>query len=150
MLLQVLYDNIHDKKRILTKKKIQKVALTIDGIVAKTSDGSSYKGDILVGADGNHSTVRDEMWQIADQLSPGWIGSNEHNRKLPESLSNTPQPLTSFPLQAQFVIMGAFLEYLNRARVSSMVRRPPYSRRTNLISSTAASTVVFTGSTSSS
>jgi 2-polyprenyl-6-methoxyphenol hydroxylase-like FAD-dependent oxidoreductase len=89
VLLRVLYDNVHDKTRILTKKKIQKVALTLDGVVARTSDGSSYEGDILVGADGMHSTVRDEMWQIADKLSPGWIRSDEHNRKLSESLSFT-------------------------------------------------------------
>ncbi|OBT85982.1 hypothetical protein VE02_06383 [Pseudogymnoascus sp. 03VT05] len=59
--LQVLYDNIQDKKKILTKKEIQEVDMTHDGVVVKTSDGSSYQGDILVGADGNHSTVRDRM-----------------------------------------------------------------------------------------
>ncbi|OBT77601.1 hypothetical protein VF21_04577 [Pseudogymnoascus sp. 05NY08] len=78
--LQVLYDNIQDKKKILTKKEIQEVDMTHDGVVVETSDGSSYQGDILVGADGNHSTVRDKMWQIADELSPGWIAPDEHSR----------------------------------------------------------------------
>lgn len=55
--------------------------MTHDGVVVKTSDGSSYQGDILVGTDGNHSTVRDKMWQIADELSPGWIAPDEHCRR---------------------------------------------------------------------
>lgn len=87
-LLQVLYDNIHDTRKVLTKKDVQKVDLVLDGIVAKTSDGSSYEGDILVGADGNHSTVRDEMWKIADKLAPGWFAPDEHNRKPPNPPSS--------------------------------------------------------------
>ncbi|KAL5350738.1 hypothetical protein ACLOAV_004307 [Pseudogymnoascus australis] len=77
--LQVLYDNIRDKNKILTKKKIHEVDVTHDGVVVKTSDGLSYQGDILVGTDGSHSTVRDKMWQIADKLSPGWIAPDEHS-----------------------------------------------------------------------
>ena len=79
--LQVLYDNIRDKKKILTKKEVQNVDMTHDGVVVKTSDGSSYQGDILAGTDGNHSTVRDKMWQIADESSPGWIAPDEHSRR---------------------------------------------------------------------
>jgi 2-polyprenyl-6-methoxyphenol hydroxylase-like FAD-dependent oxidoreductase len=79
--LQVLYDNIQDKSKILTKKEIWNVDVTHNGVVVKTSDGSLYNGDILVGADGNQSTVRDTMWQIADELSPGWISSDEHGRR---------------------------------------------------------------------
>ncbi|KFY40946.1 hypothetical protein V495_05159 [Pseudogymnoascus sp. VKM F-4514 (FW-929)] len=78
--LQVLYDNIQDKSKILTNKEIWNVDVTHNGVVVKTSDGSLYNGDILVGADGNQSTVRDTMWQIADELSPGWISSDEHGR----------------------------------------------------------------------
>ncbi|KAL6406619.1 FAD-binding domain containing protein [Ilyonectria robusta] len=77
MVLQVLYDNIRDKTKILTKKHVQKVDMTDDGVVVKTSDGSSYKGDILIGADGIHSSVRGEMWRIANEISPGWIPSDE-------------------------------------------------------------------------
>lgn len=77
MVLQVLYDNIRDKTKILTKKHVQKVDMTDDGVVVKTSDGSSYKGDILIGADGIHSSVRGEMWRNANEISPGWIPSDE-------------------------------------------------------------------------
>ncbi|KAH6871228.1 FAD-binding domain-containing protein [Thelonectria olida] len=79
MVLQVLYNNIRDKTRVLTKKCVKRVNLTNDGVVVKTSDGSSYAGDILVGADGIHSSVRGEMWRIANQMSPGWIPSSERS-----------------------------------------------------------------------
>ncbi|EXJ84881.1 hypothetical protein A1O3_05556 [Capronia epimyces CBS 606.96] len=78
MVLKVLYDNIRDKTKVLTKKKVQSVELTDDGVVVKTSDNSSYQGDILVGCDGIHSAVRGEMWRIANDLSPGWIAADEH------------------------------------------------------------------------
>lgn len=81
MVLQVLYDNIQDKKKVLTKKRLQKVDMTDGGVVVKTTDGSSYHGDILVGADGIHSTVREEMWRIANKLSPGWIAVDEYSRE---------------------------------------------------------------------
>lgn len=81
MVLQVLYDNIRDKTKILTNKRVQKVNLKDDGVIVQTSDGSIYKGDILVGADGIHSIVRGEMWRIANEMSPGWIPSNEHSCK---------------------------------------------------------------------
>lgn len=78
MVLQVLYDNIKDKTKVLTNKRVHKVHMTDAGVTVKTSDGSVYQGDILVGSDGIHSTVRDEMWRIANQERPGWIPADEH------------------------------------------------------------------------
>ncbi|KAK9777145.1 putative FAD-dependent monooxygenase andE [Seiridium cardinale] len=78
MVLQVLYNNIQDKTKILTRKRIQKVTVTTDGVVIRTSDNSLYEGDILVGADGIHSAVRGEMWRLANETSPGWIPPDEH------------------------------------------------------------------------
>lgn len=81
MVLQVLYDNIKDKKKVLTGKCVQSVDMTKNGVVVKTTDGSSYHGDILVGADGIHSTIREEMWKIAHKKSPGWIAADEYSRE---------------------------------------------------------------------
>lgn len=77
MVLRVLYDNIRDKQKVLTGKHVQHVQMKKDGVVVQTADGSSYEGDILVGADGIHSAVRGEMWRIANEMSPGWIPANE-------------------------------------------------------------------------
>jgi 2-polyprenyl-6-methoxyphenol hydroxylase-like FAD-dependent oxidoreductase len=81
MVLLVLYDNIKDKNKVLTTKRVQGVEITDDDVVVRTSDGSFYEGDILVGADGIHSTVRGEMWKIANKQSPGWIPSIEASGK---------------------------------------------------------------------
>lgn len=79
MVLQVLHENIKDKTKILTKKRVERVEVTDHGVVVTTSDKSSYKGDILIGADGIHSNVRGEMWRLANEMSPGWIPPEEHS-----------------------------------------------------------------------
>ncbi|KAF2804993.1 FAD-binding domain-containing protein [Mytilinidion resinicola] len=78
MVLQVLYDNIKDKSKVLTDKRVTKVEVNEKGVKAITSDGSVYTGDIMIGADGIHSQVRKEMWRIADEKSPGNIPASEH------------------------------------------------------------------------
>lgn len=79
MVLKVLYENIKDKSKVLTGKRVQNVELKEDGVLVKTDDGSLYTGDILVGADGIHSLVRSEMWRLADKMLPGWIPPEEKN-----------------------------------------------------------------------
>lgn len=69
MLLQVLYDNLNLKERVLRRKRVVRVD-TIEGCVhIQTEDGSRYTGDIVIGADGVHSAVRREMWR--DSLEAG-------------------------------------------------------------------------------
>lgn len=70
MLLQVLYDNIKDKSKILTNKRVVKVELDEDSVRAVTTDNSVFQGDIIIGADGIHSTIRDEMWRLAGGKLP--------------------------------------------------------------------------------
>jgi 2-polyprenyl-6-methoxyphenol hydroxylase-like FAD-dependent oxidoreductase len=50
-----------------------------DYIEVSTASGMIFKGDLIVGADGIHSTVRREMWRIANDVEPGYIStpSNE-------------------------------------------------------------------------
>lgn len=77
MILQILYDHIKDKSKVLIEKRVSKVNLLDDGVEVETQDGSLYKGDILVGADGVHSKVKSEMWRIADAIEPGYIPESE-------------------------------------------------------------------------
>ncbi len=46
----------------------------------RCEDGSNYAGDIIAGADGIFSTVRQEMWRTADQEDPGFISKEEKGR----------------------------------------------------------------------
>lgn len=77
MLLKVLYENIRDKSKVLTGKKVTRVEISDHGSTAITDDGTRYSGDIVVGADGVHSTVRDEMWRLANKLEPGSFDPSE-------------------------------------------------------------------------
>lgn len=73
MLIQMLYENLSDKSKIITSKAVVKVEqIQSSGkIRVITSDETVFEGDILVGADGIHSSVRREMWRIANETQPG-------------------------------------------------------------------------------
>ncbi|KAE8139749.1 hypothetical protein BDV38DRAFT_241112 [Aspergillus pseudotamarii] len=60
--LQTLYNKVQNKSKILTGKRVQTIDNSDPTMVnVITTDGSIYSGDIVVGADGIHSTVRQEM-----------------------------------------------------------------------------------------
>ncbi|KAF9916038.1 hypothetical protein BX616_004769, partial [Lobosporangium transversale] len=71
-------------EKILLGKRILSLSQDDDSVTIKCSDGTSYKGDILVGADGAYSAVRQSLYQLmakngealgtdADDLTAGHI-----------------------------------------------------------------------------
>lgn len=71
-LLLVLYHSIQDHSKIHVESEVDKIE-ELDGFVrVVTTNGKSFKGDIVVGADGAYSQVREEMWRIADKETPGY------------------------------------------------------------------------------
>ncbi|KAF5005580.1 hypothetical protein FDECE_7987 [Fusarium decemcellulare] len=76
-LLQVLYDNINDKSKVMTNKRVMKVELNANTVTAVASDASTFEGDILIGADGVHSSIRGEMRRLARDRQPNWFETNE-------------------------------------------------------------------------
>ncbi|KAF9415806.1 hypothetical protein BGZ94_010394 [Podila epigama] len=67
LLRQIPPERVFIGKRILSYKE------TDDGVVVHCSDNSQYKGDILVGADGAYSAVRQQMYKElkkANRLPP--------------------------------------------------------------------------------
>ena len=71
MLLEVLYSHIIDKSKLLVQKRVTTVQYGEGYVEVITTDGSRYHGDILVGADGTHSRVREEMVRLATELGVG-------------------------------------------------------------------------------
>ncbi|KAF7351055.1 Monooxygenase FAD-binding protein [Mycena sanguinolenta] len=71
MAIEVLYNNLKDKSKVLVDKRVVTVTPLANGVQVTTKDGATYTGDILVGADGVHSTIRKEMWRLDDELAPG-------------------------------------------------------------------------------
>lgn len=47
------------------------------GARVETKDGSVFTGDMVIGADGVRSTVRSQLWHIADAESPGYIPNSD-------------------------------------------------------------------------
>jgi len=79
MLIQILYDNIEDKSKVLTSEKVVSIENTPSHVTVTTQTGNYFTGDIVVGADGIHSTVRKQMWQEAQRTDPTWIDPSEEN-----------------------------------------------------------------------
>lgn len=58
----------HSKGTILTNKRVSRVQQSEkDGATVFCTDGSSYHGDVVVGADGVHSAVRNELWRTLEE-----------------------------------------------------------------------------------
>lgn len=65
-MLNCIYNQIDDKSRIHTQTCVASFAETEDGVEVVTDKGETFKGDILLGADGIHSTIRKLM---ADKIA---------------------------------------------------------------------------------
>lgn len=77
MAIEVFYNRLEDNSKVLVNRRVAEVKPLATGIQVTTQDGSTYTGDIAVGADGVHSTVRKIMWEIGDKLSPGYLPKSD-------------------------------------------------------------------------
>ena len=93
--LEVLWQNLPDKSKVLFNKKVANIVENDDGVEVFLSDGTSEKGDIVVGADGVHSTVREKMWECANRLEPGIIDVKEKKGTDGRFHDKTSRPLIS-------------------------------------------------------
>jgi 2-polyprenyl-6-methoxyphenol hydroxylase-like FAD-dependent oxidoreductase len=76
--LKTIYGNLKDKSKVLVNKGIASVEHSKSGVTAICDDGSTYQGDILIGADGVRSTVREEMWRLADSTVPALVKNDKN------------------------------------------------------------------------
>ena len=58
----ILYSRV-PKEKILHNKNVQTIVNEEHGVRVMCADGSTYKGDILVGADGAYSLVRQSIYK---------------------------------------------------------------------------------------
>ena len=54
------------RERCEVNKRVTAVSHGESGVEVVCKDGSRYTGDVVVGADGVHSFVREQMWKCAD------------------------------------------------------------------------------------
>ncbi|GAB1319710.1 FAD NAD(P)-binding domain protein [Madurella fahalii] len=69
-LLQALYENLEDTSKVLVNKSVVDINHEPKGVTAICEDGSSFSGDILIGADGVFSKTRTKMWELAEADYP--------------------------------------------------------------------------------
>ncbi|ETS84422.1 hypothetical protein PFICI_02447 [Pestalotiopsis fici W106-1] len=79
-LLKLLYDNLQHKERVALGMKVAKIRLVGGSVQVITKDGQVVVGSMIVGADGVHSTVRDEMIRLGNTLRPGYFPVGEPER----------------------------------------------------------------------
>jgi 2-polyprenyl-6-methoxyphenol hydroxylase-like FAD-dependent oxidoreductase len=65
-IVEKLYNHLWDKEKVYFGKRVEKIEHSQDGVKVFCTDGSDFSGHIVVGQDGVHSTVRKEMWRLAD------------------------------------------------------------------------------------
>ncbi|KAF2010913.1 FAD/NAD(P)-binding domain-containing protein [Aaosphaeria arxii CBS 175.79] len=117
--IQVLFDNLKFPERVLTNKRVNRVENHQDKVTVVTKDGSTYTGDFVVGADGIHSTVRQEMWRAAHEEQSNLFSSDPFQDLQCESkcifgISRKPAALPKSPLQ-----INAFFKNCNYMIISA-------------------------------
>jgi 2-polyprenyl-6-methoxyphenol hydroxylase-like FAD-dependent oxidoreductase len=65
---------------VLLNKRVVKVENVEGGVSVLTGGGDTFKGTLLIGADGIHSIIREEMTRIGNQLHPGYFPPGEADR----------------------------------------------------------------------
>lgn len=66
-LLHILHDALpkHAQSRVLADKKVSQIRRTDSGVTVSCTDGTTYHGTFVIGADGAFSTVRSAMRELA-------------------------------------------------------------------------------------
>lgn len=63
-----MYKGQRHPEKLLANKAVEKIEETADKVTVTAKDGSVYEGDIVIGADGIRSVVRQHMWDEMDKL----------------------------------------------------------------------------------
>ncbi|KAI0393710.1 FAD/NAD(P)-binding domain-containing protein [Xylariaceae sp. FL0594] len=70
LFLEVLYGQLTRKDRIVTSGPVSHLEVFDDSVKVTTRGGKSYVGDIVIGADGIHSTIRRELFKTGRLPNP--------------------------------------------------------------------------------
>lgn len=83
-------------------KKVTEISHGRSDVSVKTADGATYTGNLVVGADGVHSTVREEMWRLGSLNQPDFVT---------EEVKSGEQTMRFFPIGLLLTFQGLSAEY---------------------------------------
>lgn len=74
-----MYDQLPKsaKAKVLERARVEQVIEADSTVRVILEDGREFSGDLVVGADGVHSKMRDLMWKNANKAVPGSISVEE-------------------------------------------------------------------------
>jgi FAD dependent monooxygenase len=72
-----LYDGLPDQSMIRTGARVERIEHTETGVKVYLTDGTFEEGDLVIGADGVHSVVRQLMWDYAAENEPDAIPASD-------------------------------------------------------------------------
>ncbi|KXH50583.1 hypothetical protein CSAL01_11463 [Colletotrichum salicis] len=75
--LRTLYENLPDHSKVHEKARVNDIIEENSKTRVILADGREFVGDIVIGADGVHSKVREIMWDKANAENPGMITVEE-------------------------------------------------------------------------
>ncbi|KAJ2963555.1 hypothetical protein NQZ79_g1339 [Umbelopsis isabellina] len=78
-LLKILYEAQPQPSKLLSGKHVQTIEDDKNGVTVTTKDGSVYKGDIVIGADGVWSRVRQSMWKAMERDGDTKVLTSEYS-----------------------------------------------------------------------
>lgn len=84
-----MYDAQSDKSKLLVNKTIISIDEDESGVKVTTKDESVYEGDVVIGADGVWSTVREHMWKQMEKAEQPPAELQEDRSGMIESVSIT-------------------------------------------------------------
>ncbi|KAJ5363925.1 FAD/NAD(P)-binding domain-containing protein [Penicillium cataractarum] len=68
-LLEILYRGYPDHSKIRLGEKVTAIETSSKGATVTTANGTIYRGHLVVGSDGVHSKVRQEIWRDIEKFS---------------------------------------------------------------------------------
>ncbi|KAF5003673.1 hypothetical protein FDECE_9783 [Fusarium decemcellulare] len=78
-LLQVLYEHVQHKDRLLAQHRVSRIDVSGSGVQVTADNGKTFSGAIVLGVDGVYSTTRHEMRRVANEIQPGYFPAADEN-----------------------------------------------------------------------